>query len=174
MLTNQIKRDIIQALKDDGFNVIDKKEMVVATKKENVLYIRGLEDIQTELNFQYLAQQANLKRIGGVSVEEVKKLLTEAMNKKAKDLLAFVCDKLNWSIFFTDYFILNEKKISYVQLSTDNNEVITMIFMDENRIDRFFALEMPARSVMKMLDSFQYKDLQSLAPRFYQLVVSAS
>jgi hypothetical protein len=172
LFNNKIKNDIIAALESDGFNVIDKKDFVVATKKENILYIRGLEDIQSELNFQYLAQQASLKNIGGVAVLEIKKLLTEAINKQIKDLLPFLCDKLNWSIFYTDSFIFNKNKINLVEISTDSNEIITMVFFNEQKPDKFFAVEMPSRKFVKLIDSLQYKDLQSLAPKLYQLVLS--
>lgn len=173
MVTNEIKNKIITALKSDGFNVVEKKDMVVATKKENILYIRGLENIQSSLNIRYIAEQSSLKSIGGLSTGEVKKLLTEALNKKVDDILVFMCDKLNWGLRFNDSFIFHDNEVKFIEVMTDRREVITMVFYDEGRLDKFFAVEMTAFEFTRLIDKLQYQPLQSIAPSFYQLIQSS-
>lgn len=172
MLTNLIKKEIINALKTDGFNVTEKKDFVVATKKENILYIRSLEDIHTELNLKYITEKSTLKKISGVDVLELKKLINEARNKQIINILEFVTNKLNWSITFSDTAFINKKEIEFIEVYTDRSETITLVFLDRTRYDHFFALEMSQRKFVKLLDeNLHYKDLQSFAPNLYKLVV---
>lgn len=169
-----IKKQIIDALIHDGFRVVDKKDFVIATKKENILYIRSLENIHTELNLRYIIQEKTLKQIGGVDVSELKKLIVEAEKKQIKDILGFVTDKLNWSVAMNDSFTMNNKEIYFSELITDRNEVITLVFLDNKRKDHFFSLEMSYRKFLKLVDTLQYKDLKSYAPKFYELVIQST
>ena len=169
----KIKNQIIEALKSDGFQVVDKKDFVVATKQENILYIRSLEDIHTELNLKYLAEKSTLKEIGGVDVNELKKLIKEASNRLIPDILGFVTTKLNWAVNYTDSFELNNKTIEFTELRTDTDEIITLVFLNPDRLDHFFSLEMNYRKFLRLVDTLQYKDLQSYAPTFYRLVNSS-
>lgn len=167
---NAIKEKIIQALKNDGFKIINQKDIVIASKKENTLYIKDLENIQTEINLFHILQGKTINKIGGIAVEELKKLLSESINKKV-DFVEYILNKLNWESRFVSSVLINNKDILYHEIITDRNEIITLVFPNSDKKNNFLALEMNCRKFLQVIDSFQYKELKSFAPNLYELVL---
>lgn len=173
MYTDLLKNQITSSLLKDGFKIIDKKSFMIATKKEKILYIRGLEEVHSELNFKYLAQDMQVKNVGGVEVKELKKLIIESGSKQTPEIMTYISNKLNWGMKFSDSFEIDEKEIEFIELVTDRGETITLVFFDYYDRARFIALEMPNSDFLKIIDKLRYQTLEVVAPSLYKLMTEA-
>lgn len=166
-----IKDQMILTLKKDGFSVSESKNLIVATKNETILHIRSVEEIRRSLNYRHIVQKATTNKVGGIHTDELRKLIKESQNKKIKDSIGFICDKLNWNVVLTAYTTLDGKDIEYTEIATDTNQIFTMVFFNPENRSNFFALEMDHRAFLKMLENIVMGDLQTIAPSFYELIM---